>query len=135
MDFSAWSPSHTILLIFMVLSTIVTAIAQVWVLFYRVNKVEQRLDTTDDRIDKMKSEMSDRISEVKDEITNDRNQNQATWMSLNQHLINHLRDHSNPQQQSQPPPSSGGRVPDLETVRELVTQEIEKLRGDIHNGE
>ena len=131
MEFSPWSPSHTILLI----GTVVTAIAQVWLLFYRVGKAEQRLDKTDERIDKVKSEISDRITEVRTDITNDRNQNQATWMSLNQHLIDHLRDHSNPQHQSQPPPSSGGGVPDLETVRELVTQEIEKLRGDIHNGE
>ena len=112
----------------MIFSTIVTAIVQVYVLFYRVGKLEERLDKTNDRIDKVKDEISDRISEVKSDITNDRNQNQATWMDLNQHLINHLRDHSNPQHQSQPPTSSGGGMPDLEAVRELINREIDKIR-------
>ena len=134
MEYSAWSPTHTILLIGMVFSTIVTAIAQVWLLFYRVSKAEQRLDKTDDRIDKMKSEISDRISEVRADITNDRNQNQATWMHLNQHLMDHLRDHSNPQHQSQDSTEPSGGMPTLETVQEMIKKEMEKLRGDIRNG-
>ena len=127
MDFSTWSPSHTILLLGMIFSTIVTAIVQVCILFYRVNKLEERMDRTNDRIDKVKDEISDRISEVKAEITNDRNQNQATWMDLNQHLINHLRDHSNPHRQSQPSTEISG-MPDFEEF-----QRWRKSRGEPSN--
>ena len=128
MDFSTWSPSHTILLLGMILSTIVTAIVQVSLLFYRVRLLEKRIDQTDDRIERVKSEMSNLISEVKTEIMNDRNQNQASWRDLNQHLMNHLEGHPNPQQQPQVPTISEGGMPNLETVKELV-----KLGGEISN--
>ena len=44
MDFSAWSPSHTILVIVMVAVTVVGFIGQVAVLFHRTRQLEKQQD-------------------------------------------------------------------------------------------
>ena len=79
MDFASWSPSHTIL----VLVVIIGFIGQVAVLFYRTSRLEKRADKTDRRIDElrddfrtemnqsfsdMRSEMNHRLSDVQSEI-------------------------------------------------------------------
>ena len=49
MDFSTWSPSHTILLLGMILSTIITAVVQVKLLLHRVKCLETQMDKTNNR--------------------------------------------------------------------------------------
>ncbi len=48
MDFASWSPSHTILVLFIVGGFI----GQLAILFYRTGRLEKRADSTDERIDK-----------------------------------------------------------------------------------
>ena len=48
MDFASWSPSHSILVLFIVGGFI----GQVALLFYRTGRLERRADKTDERIDK-----------------------------------------------------------------------------------
>ncbi len=75
MDFSAWSPSHTILVVVMVVVTMVGFIGQVAVLFYRTRQLEKRQDKTDNRIESMRLEIAKQISEIRiefrDELRNE----------------------------------------------------------------
>ena len=116
MDFSAWSPSHTIL----VVVGIIGFIGQVAVFFYRIGQSEKRTDKIEDliikqsetffnaierleeRTDKrfvevnqqitgLRSEMNQRISEVRDEISGVRDE----ISKLNQNHIEHLTHHHN----------------------------------------
>ena len=48
MDFASWSPSHTILVLFIIGGFI----GQIAILFYRTGRLEKRADSTDERIDK-----------------------------------------------------------------------------------
>ena len=48
MDFLQWSPSHTVLVLFIILGFI----GQVAILFYRTSRLEKHQDKTDERIDK-----------------------------------------------------------------------------------
>ena len=48
MDFASWSPSHTILVLFIIGGFI----GQIAILFYRTGRLEKRVDRTDERIDK-----------------------------------------------------------------------------------
>ncbi len=49
MDFASWSPSHSVLVLFIILGFI----GQVAILFYRTSRLEKRQDKTDDKIDKL----------------------------------------------------------------------------------
>ena len=49
MDFSQWSPSHTVLIFFMVLGFV----GQIAILFYRTARLEKRADKTHARIDRL----------------------------------------------------------------------------------
>ena len=110
MDFSAWSPSHTILVIVVV----VGFIGQVAVLFYRASQLEKRMDKQndalrqqgetffhaierlEDRIDKRFVEVNQRLSEVRTEIGEVRTEigEVRTEISkLNQNHIEHLTHH------------------------------------------
>ena len=91
MDFGAWSPSHTIFVVIMVVGAVGTGIWRVAVLFNRVKQVEGQVKEQDDEME-----------------------------TIRQNLTNHLESHPNPQQQPQAPTSSDGGMPNLETVKELV---------------
>lgn len=100
MDFSAWSPSHTIL----VIVVIIGFIGQVAVLFYRMGQQEKRMERgkeraekrdaellatfdkqlgkVNQRIDNLRSEMNQRLSDITSEIS-----------KLNQNHIEHLTHH------------------------------------------
>ena len=96
MDFSAWSPSHTILALFVVIGFI----GQVAVLFYRTGQTEKRIDKLEEtirqqgetffhalerheqRIDKRFEEMNQRLSSMDTSIR-----------QLNQNHIDHLTHH------------------------------------------
>ena len=92
MDFGAWSPSHTIFVVIMVVGVVGTGIWRVAVLFNRVKQVEGQVKEQD-----------------------------AKMETIRQNLTNHLAGHhSNPQQQPQAPTISDGGMPNLETVKELV---------------
>ena len=64
MDFGSWSPSHTILVLFIVAGFI----GQVAVLFYRVGQTEKRLTRSEERAEKRDAELlaliDKRIGEV-----------------------------------------------------------------------
>ena len=79
MDVSAWSPSHTILVVVTVVVTAVGVIGQIAVLFYRVRQTEKRLAKSDERsekrdaellalIDKRFGEVNHRLSDVRDQL-------------------------------------------------------------------
>ena len=68
--FRLWSPSHTILLVVTVGTIVVGFIGQVAVLFYRTRQLEKRLDQTDSKLEKVKTEINDRISAIQGEIGN-----------------------------------------------------------------
>ena len=105
MDFSAWSPSHTIL----VVVGIIGFIGQVAVFFYRIGQSEKRTDKIEgliikqsetffnaierleERTDKRFVEVNQRISEVRDEISGVRDE----ISKLNQNHIEHLTHHHN----------------------------------------
>lgn len=53
MDFSAWSPSHTIL----VIAVIIGFIGQVAVLFYRMGQQEKRMERGEKRAEKQEAEL------------------------------------------------------------------------------
>ena len=100
MDSSAWSPSHTILVVVMVAVTAVGFIGQVAVLFHRTRQLEKRqdkpgedshrqgemflhaLERLENRIDKRFEEVNQRLSSM-----------DASIRQLNQNHIDHLSHH------------------------------------------
>ena len=89
MDFSAWSPPHTIL----VLVVFVTFIGQVAIYFYRTAQNDKKigkqgetfnhaLERLEDRIDKRLVEVNQRLSDM-----------DANIRQLNQNHIEHLNQH------------------------------------------
>jgi len=115
MDFGTGSPSHTIL----VLVIVVAFVGQVAVLFYRTAQLEKPIDRQnnelrrqgehlenriDKRIDEVRGEISDvrsEISDVRSEIANLRtgvqseiNDVRTEISKLNQNHIEHLRYHN-----------------------------------------
>ena len=121
MDFSAWSPSHTILVVVMVFVTAVGFIGQVAVLFHRTRQLEKRqdkqgedlhrqgetfihaLERLENRIDKRFEEVNHRFTEVNQRFTevNQRLTDMQTEIrdvrnemrQLNQNHIDHLAHH------------------------------------------
>ena len=105
MDFGTWSPSHTIL----VLIVLVTFIGQVAVYFYRTAQNDKKIERLEERMDKrfvevisiinhqisdVRSEISDvrsEISDVRGEIRDVR----LEMSKLNQNHIDHLTHHHN----------------------------------------
>ena len=111
MDFGSWSPSHTILALFIV----VGFVGQVAVLFYRVGQTEKRLARSEaraekrdaellamidkrfgevnQRIDGLRSEMNQGFSDLRGEM-NQRLSDMTTEISkMNQNHIDHLTRH------------------------------------------
>ena len=107
MDFSAWSPSHTILVVVMVFITAVGFIGQVAVLFHRTRQLEKRqdkqgenlhrqgetfihtLERLENRIDKRFEEVNQRLTDMQAEIRDVRSE----MRQLNQNHIDHLSHH------------------------------------------
>ena len=107
MDFGTWSPSHTILALFIVAGFI----GQVGVLFYHVGQTEKRLTRSEERaekrdaellamidkrisevnqrIDGLRSEMNQRFSDMQGEINDVR----MEIRQMNQNHIEHLNRH------------------------------------------
>ena len=119
MDFGTWSPSHTIL----VLVVVVAFVGQIAVLFYRTGQLEKRMDKQnnelrrqgehlenriDKRIDEVRAEISDLRSELRSEIRDVRseianlrtdvqseiNDVRTEISKLNQNHIEHLGYHN-----------------------------------------
>lgn len=107
MDIGTWSPSHTILLLVIV----VCFVGQIAVLFYRMAQLEKRMDKQTDelrwqnelrrqsdhlenrigkRIEEVRAEISDVRSEIRSEISNVRTKTSR----LNQNHIEHLGYHN-----------------------------------------
>ena len=85
MDFSAWNPPHTLIVIFGVLAFA----AQVGIYFYRtaqndkkLEKLNETLERHEERIDKRFEELNQRLSSMDDSIR-----------QLKQNYINHLTHH------------------------------------------
>ena len=107
MDFSAWNPSHTLIVIFGVLAFA----AQVGIYFYRTAQNDKKLEKLgetlchtierlEDRMDKRLVEMNQRIGETNQRIdsvrveTTDQIKSVRTELSkLNQNHIDHLTRH------------------------------------------
>ena len=118
MDFASWSPSHTVLVLFIILGFI----GQVAILFYRTSRLEKHQDKTDERIDKqgetffhaqqrfedridkrlsgMQAETNQRLSDMQGEINQRLSDMQGEirdvrleLSKLNQNHIDHLTQH------------------------------------------
>ena len=107
MDFGTWSPSHTLLALFVVAGFI----GQVAVLFYRMGQqekrmvrseeraekrdaellamVDKRIGEVNQRIDSLRSEMNQRLSDMQAEINGVRTE----IRQMNQNHIEHLNRH------------------------------------------
>ena len=68
MDFSAWSPSHTILVAITLVTFGVQLIVILISLKIRTERLEQRQDKTDNQIETVRLEMTKQISEVTSEM-------------------------------------------------------------------
>ena len=79
MDFTAWSPSHTLLVLF----AIVAFIGHVPIMFYRISHLEKRMDNTDKHISEMREEIRNEIRDLRLEIG-----------QMNQNFIDHLKQHN-----------------------------------------
>ena len=104
MDFSAWSPSHTLLVAITLLGFGVQLIVILVSLKMRTQRLEQRQDKTDNQIETVKLEMTKQISEVRSEMNQgfsdlrgEMNQRlsdmDASIRQLNQNHIDHLTRH------------------------------------------
>ena len=104
MDFSAWSPSHTILVAITLVTFGVQLIVILISLKIRTERLEQRQDKTDNQIETVKLEMTKQISEVRSEMNQgfsdlrgEMNQRlsdmDASIRQLNQNHIDHLTRH------------------------------------------
>ena len=86
MDFASWSPSHTIL----VLVVIIGFIGQVAVFFYRTAQNDKRIDEVKTEIKEVRSDMNQRLSDMQGEIRDVR----LELSKLNQNHIDHLTHHN-----------------------------------------
>ena len=68
MDFSAWSPSHTILVAITLVTFGVQLVVILISLKIRTERLEQRQDKTDNQIETVRLEMTKQISEVRSEM-------------------------------------------------------------------
>ena len=104
MDFSAWSPSHTVLVAITLVTFGVQLIVILISLKIRTERLEQRQDKTDNQIETVKLEMTKQISEVRSEMNQgfsdlrgEMNQRlsdmDASIRQLNQNHIDHLTRH------------------------------------------
>ena len=100
MDFGSWSPSHTVLVLFIVAGFI----GQVGILFYRVGQTEKRLARSEERaekrdaelismIDKRIGEVNQRIDGLRSEMNQRLSDMDASIRQLNQNHIEHLTYH------------------------------------------
>ena len=86
MDFASWSPSHTIL----VLVVIIGFIGQVAVFFYRTAQNDRRIDEVKAEIKEVRSDINQRLSDMQGEIRDVR----LELSKLNQNHIDHLTHHN-----------------------------------------
>ena len=104
MDFSTWSPSHTILVVFIV----VGFVGQTAVSLYRIGQLEKRMARSEERaekrdadllamFDKRIGEVNQRISDESGGLRSEMNQRlsdiDASIRQLNQNHIDHLTHH------------------------------------------
>ena len=75
MDFSAWSPSHTILVLF----GIAAFIGNVAIMFYRIGQLEKRTDKIEEQIEKGFAAIQSEIRDMRLEMS-----------KMNQNFIDHL---------------------------------------------
>ena len=111
MDFSQWSPSHSVLVLFIILGFV----GQVAILFYRTSRLEKHQNKTDDKIDKqggdinlalkeqgetffhalerLEDRMDKRLSDMQAETNTRLSDIEAAIRQLNQNHIDHLTHH------------------------------------------
>ncbi len=93
MDFSAGSPSHTLLVAITLLGFGVQLIVILVSLKMRTQRLEQRQDKTDNQIETVKLEMTKQISEVRSDMNQGFSDMDASIRQLNQNHIDHLTRH------------------------------------------
>ena len=96
MDFGTWSPSHTIL----VLVVLVAFIGQVAVYFYRTAQNDKKIERLEELMDKrfieVISTINQQVSDVRSEISDVRGEIRDVRLEmskLNQNHIDHLTHH------------------------------------------
>ena len=93
MDFGSWSPSHTILALFIV----VGFIGQVAVYFYRTaqndKKIDKQGETFFHALERLEDRMDKRLSDMSSEMNQRLSEIDANLRQLNQNHIDHLTHH------------------------------------------
>ena len=96
MDFGTWSPSHTIL----VLAVLVAFIGQVAVYFYRtaqndkkIERLEEQIDKRFEQIDKRFVEVISTINQQTSDVRGEIRDVRLEMSKLNQNHIDHLTHH------------------------------------------
>ena len=93
MDFSAWPPSHTIL----IAMTIVGVIGQFAVLFYRTKILERRMELLENQIDKQIEEQGETFFRAMEHLENRIDKRiddvRGDMGNLTQYHIDHLSHH------------------------------------------
>ena len=94
MDFSVWSPSHTILVAITLLTFGVQLIVILISLKIRTERLEKRQDMTDNRIESFRLEITKQISETRIELRGEIRDVRTELSKLNQNHIDHLTHHN-----------------------------------------
>jgi len=133
MDFGSWSPSHTILALFIVAGFI----GQVAVLFYRVGQTEKRLTRSEERAEKRDAELlamiDKRIGETNHRIGETNQRIDGLRSEMNQQGES-LRSEMNQQGESLRS-EMNQRLSDMDaSIRQLNQNHIEHLTHHHHNG-
>ena len=143
MDFGSWSPSHTILALFIVAGFI----GQVGILFYRVGQTEKRLTRSEERaekrdaeliamIDKRMGEVNQRIGSLQSEMNHqigEVNQRIGSLQSEMNQQGESLRSEMN-QQIGGLRSEMNQRLSDMDaSIRQLNQNHIEHLAYHQHN--
>ena len=89
MDWGSWSPSHTILVLFIIAGFA----GQVAVYFYRTAQNNKKIERLEDRMDKRFSEMLTMIDKRIGEVNQRLSDMDANIRQLNQNHIDHLNRH------------------------------------------
>ena len=89
MDFSAWSPSHTIFVLFIVVGFVV----QIAVSLYRVGQLEKRMDRQGEELRHQGERLENRIDKRIDEVRSEMSEIRSELRKLNQNHIDHLTHH------------------------------------------
>lgn len=93
MDFSAWSPSHTLLLLVTLLAIGAQLVAVLTSLKINTKRLQDSVDKIDTKIDVVQSEIRKEIHDFRDELRGEIRNMRTELSKMNQNHIDHLNRH------------------------------------------